>query len=846
MACCAAGGGRGATAATGRIDASTDAVDQEKKKGGGAQPEGEADAMESSNPILRTLNQVLDFVNGTAFQTFLYCAFVYVFQTLTETLRHPKLEYYFDKMIADTFLENHFDSSHNAFDDIRRVADIWEWGNNVLWPGFFANGGPCTGDVGDLHGIKLCNDDAWPDGEGSFHLDGSTPYTIPELVRNMDLMDWTDGVIIKSARVAGTDPKACHTHQLAGECYPELKPFGKGDEDRRSYGYNWTEPNARPIHPWRFWSAEELGSDPQGQVSAAIPSMRVQPGGGFVAVIIPFFSRTWLDEERGRCDPAFGEVVWYKDYYVNTTSANKQAFFYCLRLSWNGEECHQLCDPTDIGVVNQTATGAGRNTGVVRVHIERFWNDLKRAHFVDAYTRVMTLVLQLKSNHIGIRYRTTLMFETTSLGAVLPSYDVETRVEDGERLDMQSGFLNVAVGMCMFFVALEGIAIIQDGPTSYFGDLWNLMDWLNFAIFFLVWVNILRLNTRAANRECARLCREVGYQDDWLVMNTARTVKVYLSACVCIQLLKIIKFTNVLIPKMALMTAVLSKGKMDLLFFGLVFGISMMAFSMMFYVQLGPVMEDFNDQIASFLSLARALFGDFDIDEIMNNSRGYLNAILMLVYLFVAVFILLSMFLAILGESQAAVRNDQDDDKADGTAPPEYGVFFHAGQGLRWTKNTLVGRFTNKCSYATDVAAGADGEEVTSEEHVAPVAAQGASGGTESRVKPGLASQLRQMLDEVGEVRGLVGELATQVKAARARPVGAAAADALALYKVVARVEQSLGQQFAQLEERAGRFTEKKKKLKSATKPLSAAEGGTAAVHRGANVSDAAKGDHRC
>jgi hypothetical protein len=45
--------------------------------------------------------------------------------------------------------------------------------------------------------------------------------------------------------------------------------------------------------------------------------------------------------------------------------------------------------------------------------------------------------LQLRSNHVGIRYRTTLMFETTSLGAVLPSYDVETRTYDDERLGLQ-------------------------------------------------------------------------------------------------------------------------------------------------------------------------------------------------------------------------------------------------------------------------------------------------------------------------------------------------------------------------------------------------------------------------
>ena len=34
-----------------------------------------------------------------------------------------------------------------------------------------------------------------------------------------------------------------------------------------------------------------------------------------------------------------------------------------------------------------------------------------------------------------------------------------------------------------------------------------------------------------------------------------------MSICVCLQLLKIIKFTNVIVPKMSLMTAVLAKGE---------------------------------------------------------------------------------------------------------------------------------------------------------------------------------------------------------------------------------------------------------------------------------------------
>jgi len=70
--------------------------------------------------------------------------------------------------------------------------------------------------------------------------------------------------------------------------------------------------------------------------------------------------------------------------------------------------------------------------------------------------------------------------------------------------------------------------------------------------------------------------------------------------------------------------------------------------------------------------LSRSLFGDFDIDEIMSNSSGYSNVLLFLVYLFVAVFIMLSMFFAILGESQANLRDDQ---RQEVNKKPEYGIF---------------------------------------------------------------------------------------------------------------------------------------------------------------------------
>ena len=138
-----------------------------------------------------------------------------------------------------------------------------------------------------------------------------------------------------------------------------------------------------------------------------------------------------------------------------------------------------------------------------------------------------------------------------------------------------------------------------------------------------------------------------------------------------------------MIPKMGLATDVLRECAVDLLFFGITFIISMMAFAVMLYVQLGPVMEAYITLPASFISLFRALFGDFDIDEIMNNSSGYLNLLLFLAYLFIAIFIMLSMFLAILAEAQVqGVRTREEERLAEDPDFRSYGVLSHAYDGV--------------------------------------------------------------------------------------------------------------------------------------------------------------------
>ena len=621
--------------------------------------------------VRRVVGRVAGVLNNVALQTVLYMLFVVIFQTLAQTLRLPA-EYHLDKHVMDRLVENHFDSSHNTFETVRRVADIYEWGNNVLWPGLFSDQGPCHGYVGHPSREKTCNDDAWPDGEGSFHLEGATPYGIAELVRRMDQFDWTEGITIRQVRASAT---ACPDTDQLGDCYPDVTLVDEGS--KAPFGYNFTHPDQAISHPFVHLTEEQLGSNPAGMVSAAIPSMRVHETAGFVALVIPFFSDTFLSYEEGTSD----EVTDYRESYVNTTNGRTPRY-YCVRTSTNSIHLKQMCDPGSNG------DGTGRMTGAVRAQVEDMWNELKRGHWIDSRTRVVALFVQLKSNHVGVRYRITLLFELMSLGTILPSYDVETRILSKSAVSDMGTFSKIALAMVIMFVVLEGVECAAEGIHNYVNDMWNLMDWANFIIYFMVFAEIEKVQQSIDFHDCSSyMCAEVGYFDDWKLMSTFRNAKMYLSLCVCIQLFKILKFASQLIPKMGLATSVLRECCMDLLFFGLVFIISMLAFSTMLYVQLGPVMEAYWDQIPAFISLFRALFGDFDIQDIMDNSSGYINTLLFLGYLFVSIFIMLSMFLAILAEAQVKVREQQDklkeeiaSGKTESLWQDEYGIISASGR----------------------------------------------------------------------------------------------------------------------------------------------------------------------
>ena len=426
-----------------------------------------------------------------------------------------------------------------------------------------------------------------------------------------------------------------------------------GDKNRFGVGASYNR--------FQYWKAADLGANPAGANSASQLSYRGFASGGFIAVFMPFFSETLLPDEEGTHD----QIIDHRKHEATPTNGRAPTY-YCARASFNGHHIKQRCNPNP-----------GANDFVVRELFEDLVDTLKKGHWIDHQTRLMSVTMQLRNNNGGVRFIARYMFEITQMGAVLPSYDMETLIDDDDNETSMRLWMLVALGLTMWFAMLEGVELLQSGPSTYFTNTWNVMDWANFGLFALVYLqlqNTLALNARDKEGYCpSKICKEFGFYDMWEVFDMARSAKFFMSICVCIQLLKIIKFTNVIVPKMSLMTRVISKGCYDLIFFGIIFGVSMFAFCMLFYIQLGSFMDDFYSQASSAVALAKALFGDFPFEEIIDNSRGYTNGMLFLVYLFVAVFILLSMFLAILGEAQAAVRDDENLEKERGEFPNQYG-----------------------------------------------------------------------------------------------------------------------------------------------------------------------------
>jgi hypothetical protein len=155
-----------------------------------------------------------------------------------------------------------------------------------------------------------------------------------------------------------------------GPCHPEISNSGvNAPVGKYGFCYNWTHPDQPCLNIWHHFTAAELGSDPAGQSSASTEATyNTLPNDGFVAIIIPFFSETYLPDEEGNTPE---EVTDYRQHAFNVSRGTSPPNFFCVRLSWNGVAVEQFCDPND----PETGRTTGRILRRLLIHLTQ-----RRAH----------------------------------------------------------------------------------------------------------------------------------------------------------------------------------------------------------------------------------------------------------------------------------------------------------------------------------------------------------------------------------------------------------------------------------------------------------------------------------
>eukprot|EP00966_Prymnesium_polylepis_P335696 7391030-Prymnesium_polylepis.1 len=438
--------------------------------------------VQEQRPLWRA---VMDLLEHPTVQAVFYCFFCTCFCLLAFSVRSV-MEYHLAGTIEQRIIHREFTVAERGltFDGIQDASDFWSWGKYVLWPALFAATQPCgtsTSPVGfnswTTHSsnpepleervsraTSTCNPHAWPDLQ-------QTPYSVGSILTAMDTLDWSAGIQIRQQRVRSLETTTmpgvdnpCEAAFVGDFCLPELgKPT---TYETQPFGFNFTHPYTALDAPFRWLSREQLGAQPETSTRRE----RSYDSSGYVAVILPFFSNVLLPEQRGTADT----VIDYRLHYANRFD-DREARYFCVRLSWNGDLLHQVCDPVPSQHNRSTVS-------VVRLAVDEFWESLQRAHFIDANTRVVSVIAPLRSNHFGLRAQLSMVVEFSSTFFVQPSYLIETAIENAAARRSIENFMDIVLALTIMFMFVEAWELWRIGLVVYLFNMWNWFDWITYAL----------------------------------------------------------------------------------------------------------------------------------------------------------------------------------------------------------------------------------------------------------------------------------------------------------------------------------------------------------------------------
>ncbi|KAF5275826.1 hypothetical protein FQR65_LT04064 [Abscondita terminalis] len=279
--------------------------------------------------------------------------------------------------------------------------------------------------------------------------------------------------------------------------------------------------------------------------------------------------------------------------------------------------------------------------------------NLKDKLWVTKGTRLIVYEFAVYNGNVDLLCAIKLAFEFPPTGGILPSASFTTVT-----LFIHSSSLGVFVlilelmYMCyiVFLVAVEFVEI-RYFRLNYFGNFWNWVD-LSVVILSSI-VFCLKIYREVLFHVALKNESDYGNYDEVAdIQIKCMYISAFLLSLFMLKLFKYLEFS----PLLGQLNLTLKMCANNVAGFAIMFFVIFFAYAELGYLLFGRRIVGFCGFYASMITLFRTILGDFDYTEIQACDALY-APLYFLSYIFLVFFVLMNMFIAIVSDAYAEVKN---------------------------------------------------------------------------------------------------------------------------------------------------------------------------------------------
>ncbi|XP_057314435.1 polycystin-2-like [Hydractinia symbiolongicarpus] len=333
--------------------------------------------------------------------------------------------------------------------------------------------------------------------------------------------------------------------------------------------------------------------------------------------------------------------------------------------AWNYRSAEQLEGRDFLG--RRTTYGGGGYTQLLeesRAGSEKIISALKQNLWLDRGTSAVFIDFTVYNANINLFSIVKLLFEFTPTGGCVTFRKIIT-IKLLRYVTATDYFVMACEGILilyLIFYTVEEIIEMKKLKKKYFKNFWNFIDlWVILLGYAVVCINLYRTfkvgtvlkdildnRTQFANFELLAYWQEL--------FNDIVAVACFFS---WIKIFKFISFNQT----MAHLQGTLSRSAGDVAAFTVMFFLIFFSFAHWGVLCFGSQAKDFHVFYIACFTLFRIILGDFDFAALQAANRLW-GPIYFVAYIFFVFFVLLNMFLAIINDTYAEVKEEMDEDDA--------------------------------------------------------------------------------------------------------------------------------------------------------------------------------------